>query len=99
MVRTKKKYGRPDGSFIRFDDNACVLINKNGDPLGTRLNGQYCIPIVLPMAIYTDGWASLYRRGRCGAEEYEVVKDSQSSSYARINIQKTFIDILFFNKK
>jgi len=39
VVRTKKKYGRPDGSFVRFDDNACVLINKAGDPMGTRLNG------------------------------------------------------------
>ncbi|TGZ77897.1 60S ribosomal protein L14/L17/L23 [Ascodesmis nigricans] len=39
VVRTKKKYARPDGSFVRFDDNACVLINKSGDPLGTRLNG------------------------------------------------------------
>ena len=40
VVRTKKKYGRPDGSFVRFDDNACVLINKAGDPMGTRLNGM-----------------------------------------------------------
>ncbi|KAI5857576.1 mitochondrial 54S ribosomal protein YmL38/YmL34 [Tricharina praecox] len=39
VVRTKKKYGRSDGSFVRFDDNACVLINKAGDPMGTRLNG------------------------------------------------------------
>jgi len=38
VVRTKKKYARPDGSFVRFDDNACVLINKGGDTLGTRLN-------------------------------------------------------------
>ncbi|KAF8465968.1 54S ribosomal protein L38, mitochondrial [Kalaharituber pfeilii] len=39
VVRTKKKYARPDGSYVRFDDNACVLINKAGEPLGTRLNG------------------------------------------------------------
>ncbi|KAL7267556.1 54S ribosomal protein L38, mitochondrial [Rhizina undulata] len=39
VVRTKKKYGRPDGSFVRFDDNACVLISKAGEPIGTRLNG------------------------------------------------------------
>ncbi|KAI5811260.1 mitochondrial 54S ribosomal protein YmL38/YmL34 [Peziza echinospora] len=39
VVRTKKKYGREDGSFVRYDDNACVLINKAGEPLGTRLNG------------------------------------------------------------
>ena len=30
---------RPDGSFIRFDDNACVLINSDGTPRGTRVFG------------------------------------------------------------
>jgi len=39
VVRTKKKWQRPDGSVVKFDDNACVLINKSGDPIGTRLNG------------------------------------------------------------
>lgn len=40
VVRTAKKLQRPDGSVVRFDDNACVLINKSGDPIGTRLNGE-----------------------------------------------------------
>lgn len=39
VVRTKQKVQRRDGSVIRFDDNACVLINKSGDPIGTRING------------------------------------------------------------
>jgi len=39
VVRTKKKYQRPDGSVVRFDDNACVLINKAGEPIGSRMNG------------------------------------------------------------
>ncbi|KAK1975412.1 50S ribosomal protein L14 [Colletotrichum cereale] len=39
VVRTKQKTIRPDGSVIRFDDNACVLINKAGDPVGSRING------------------------------------------------------------
>ena len=39
VVRTKKKYQRPDGSVVRFDDNACVLINKGGEPIGSRMNG------------------------------------------------------------
>ena len=39
VVRTAKKYQRPDGSVVKFDDNACVLVNKAGDPIGTRLNG------------------------------------------------------------
>ena len=34
-----KKYQRPDGSVVKFDDNACVLINKGGEPIGSRLNG------------------------------------------------------------
>ena len=40
MVRTVKKLQRPDGSVVKFDDNACVLINKAGEPIGTRLNGK-----------------------------------------------------------
>jgi ribosomal protein L14 len=39
VVRTAKKYQRPDGSIVKFDDNACVLINKAGEPIGSRLNG------------------------------------------------------------
>ncbi|MEO0087365.1 MAG: 50S ribosomal protein L14 [candidate division WOR-3 bacterium] len=39
IVRTKKEYRRPDGSYIRFDDNACVLIDEKGEPRGTRVFG------------------------------------------------------------
>lgn len=39
VVRTKAPFRRPDGLVVRFDDNACVLINKLGDPLGTRVGG------------------------------------------------------------
>lgn len=39
IVRTAKEIGRPDGSSIRFSDNACVLINDNGEPRGTRIFG------------------------------------------------------------
>jgi ribosomal protein L14 len=39
VVRTRKQVQRPDGSVVKFDDNACVLINKAGDPIGTRVNG------------------------------------------------------------
>jgi len=38
VVRARKEEQRKDGSLIRFDDNACVLINRNGDPIGTRLS-------------------------------------------------------------
>lgn len=39
VVRTKKEVGRPDGSYIRFDNNAVVLLNENREPLGTRIFG------------------------------------------------------------
>lgn len=41
VVRTKKKLQRKDGMVVRFDDNACALIGKNGEPLGTRINGEF----------------------------------------------------------
>ena len=39
IVRTSKEYRRPDGSHIRFDDNAAVLIRPDGNPRGTRIFG------------------------------------------------------------
>ena len=39
LVRTRKETRRTDGSYIRFDDNAAVLLNKEGKPVGTRLFG------------------------------------------------------------
>ena len=39
IVRTKKGYRRRDGSYIRFDGNAAVLVNEQGEPVGTRVFG------------------------------------------------------------
>lgn len=39
VVRTSKEYRRSDGSYIRFDENAAVLINKDSEPIGTRIFG------------------------------------------------------------
>jgi len=39
IVRTKKEIGRKDGSYIRFDENAAVLINDQQEPKGTRIFG------------------------------------------------------------
>lgn len=39
IVRVKKGYQRPDGSTVKFDDNAVVLINEDGSPRGTRVFG------------------------------------------------------------
>jgi len=39
VVRTAKEIARPDGSYIRFDGNSAVLINKENEPIGTRIFG------------------------------------------------------------
>ena len=39
VVRTRKEYRRPDGTYIRFDENAAVLLNAQGEPRGTRIFG------------------------------------------------------------
>ena len=39
IVRTKKEIRRKDGSYIRFDDNACVLMNSQDEPRGSRIFG------------------------------------------------------------
>jgi len=39
VVRTAKEFRRADGSSIRFDDNAAVLLNNQGEPIGTRIFG------------------------------------------------------------
>ena len=43
VVRVKKELQRADGTVVRFGDNACVLVNKSGDPIGTRMNGEFPI--------------------------------------------------------
>lgn len=39
VVRTRKEMARPDGRYIKFDDNACILLNNKKEPLGTRILG------------------------------------------------------------
>ncbi|RGB25430.1 50S ribosomal protein L14 [Rhizophagus diaphanus] len=39
IVRTRKEMRRPDGRYIKFDDNACILLNNKQEPLGTRVLG------------------------------------------------------------
>lgn len=54
IVRVAKQTQRPDGSILKFDDNACVLINKSGDPIGTRMNGQSFFLPCCALYIHTD---------------------------------------------
>ena len=39
VVRTKREQSRPDGSYIKFDENSAVLVNKEDEPIGTRIFG------------------------------------------------------------
>jgi large subunit ribosomal protein L14 len=39
IVRTAKTYGRPDGSYIRFDENAAAILDEKGNPKGSRIFG------------------------------------------------------------
>ncbi len=42
VVRTRKEVRRPDGTAIRFDTNAAVMLNNAGEPIGTRIFGPVC---------------------------------------------------------
>jgi ribosomal protein L14 len=71
VVRAKKEVQRKDGSLIRFDDNACVLINKTGDPIGTRLTSK-----VSPFLwSHTSKLTGNSRRCRCGATRPKMVQN------------------------
>ena len=39
VVRTKKEVGRPDGTYIKFDNNSAVMLSSTGEPVGTRIFG------------------------------------------------------------
>ncbi len=39
VVRTRKEHQRPDGTYVKFDTNSAVLVNKEGEPIGTRIFG------------------------------------------------------------
>ena len=54
-VRVKKAYQRPDGSTVRFDDNAVVIINEDGSPKGTRVFG----PVARELRDKGDGFMKI----------------------------------------
>ena len=39
IVRTRREFKRPDGSYIKFDSNSAVMVSKEGEPIGTRIFG------------------------------------------------------------
>jgi large subunit ribosomal protein L14 len=54
VVRTKQQTRRADGSYIRFDDNACILIDDKGEPLGTRIMGTSPLTSCVPVGLRQD---------------------------------------------
>lgn len=53
IVRTKKEAQRSDGRVVKFDDNACVLLNNRKEPLGSRVNG------VVSSELRDRGWGKI----------------------------------------
>ena len=53
IVRTKKEAQRSDGRVVKFDDNACILLNNRSEPLGTRVNG------VVSSELRERGWGKI----------------------------------------
>ena len=53
LVRTKRAIMRPDGRFVRFDDNAAVLVNKKNELIGTRIGG------VVSSDLRNKGWSKI----------------------------------------
>jgi large subunit ribosomal protein L14 len=45
VVRTAREYQRPDGTYIKFDTNSAVLINAQGEPIGTRIFGPVALEL------------------------------------------------------
>lgn len=91
VVRTKKKLQRKDGMVVRFDDNACALIGKNGEPLGTRINGELTCLFTLAhrsriiLLVKGVGILTRYLTGVVGSELREK-QWSKILSLAAINV-------------
>lgn len=75
---------RPDGSYIKFDDNACVLINKSGDPIGTRMNGKLFTLSRLPATPFHSETDQKNRSCGYGTTEEAVVQDLVVGADARV---------------
>ena len=76
IVRTKKEIRRPDGSYIRFDDNACVLLNNAGELRGSRIFG----PVARELRAVNMKVVSLVDKQRAVVEGINIVTKSQKPS-------------------
>jgi large subunit ribosomal protein L14 len=57
LVRTRKETRRPDGSYIKFDDNAAVIVDNEGNPRGTRVVGPVAAEVKDKGFIKIASWA------------------------------------------
>lgn len=74
MVRTKKGVRRPDGSVIRFDGNACVLLNNNSEqPIGTRIFGPVTRELRSEKFMKLSLWHQKYSKERIMAAKSVVM--------------------------
>jgi large subunit ribosomal protein L14 len=64
VVRTAREYQRPDGTYIKFDANSAVLINKEGEPIGTRIFGPVARELRSKRRRCSDGCTT--QKGRPG---------------------------------
>lgn len=91
VVRARKELQREDGTIVRFGDNACVLVNKAGDPIGTRMNGGLLNPrISVSQALITSSrcrWSRI--KGKA------VVQDSILGSCECVGILHSWESVSF----
>ena len=62
-MRTKQQVHRPDGSVVRFDDNACVLIDDKGEPIGSRIMGMDPSSLCFVFVCVYWGWGGMFVLG------------------------------------
>lgn len=78
LVRSKKPVMRPDGRWVRFDDNAAVLVNKKNEMVGTRIGG------VVSSDLRTKGWGKVVSLAPKVCKPYTCVAYSIDSSLQAI---------------
>ena len=77
VVRTRKEQRRKDGTYIRFDDNAAVIINDANEPVGTRVFG----PVARELRERSSPRSSRWLR-KCGSDEKNSTKNRRRSAFA-----------------
>ena len=87
IVRTKKEIRRPDGSYIRFDDNACVLLNNAGEIRGSRIFGRVLKVLVKEGRAFVEGINMVSKSTKPNAKNPQggIVKQEASIHISNLN--------------